>query len=71
MKGPMIPERPSLVQGLPMDRAPAWLASWLDCVDGAVATGGSLDALGRQITSSWALFRAGESVGHITIEIGP
>jgi hypothetical protein len=61
----------------PLSTAPQHLKPYLDCVDGAVATGGRLaDAkmvdgrvAGRQTMARYDLFRAGQRVASIEIEL--
>lgn len=55
--------------GPPMASAPQYLKPYLDAVDGAMAVGGWLTDQGRQTHATWALFRGGEEVGRVTVEV--
>lgn len=60
------------VRGCDTSRAPRALVPYLDCVDGAVVAGGSFEPVtGRQIDSTWVLYRGGQPVGRVTVEGGP
>lgn len=64
----MIPSRSFEFRGVPIVRAPGYLRSYLDCVDGAVAVGGSIAPDGQR-SAIWALYRKGEVVAQITVDV--
>lgn len=57
------------LRGRPIESAPAYLRSYLDCVDGAFAVGGWFTADGRQTHAKWSLSRGGEEVGIVVIAV--
>lgn len=65
-----IPERSVPFRGCPMEHAPRWLQPYLDCVDGAVLIAATFRPGGRE-TVEVALFRGGEQVGQVLVEVEP
>lgn len=62
------PSRRFSVNGISLDRAPQYLKPYLDCVDGVMSCGGTT-AHGKIITTDWALYRGGERIGRISIDM--
>ncbi len=60
-----IPDRPVPIKGMPISRAPRYLLSYLDCVDGAIATGATRTEGG--VVVRWALYRDQVMVGEVAV----
>lgn len=60
---------PAPFDARPASEAPAHLQPYLDCVDGALAVGGTMIGPDGSILTAWALFRGNEEVGLVLIEL--
>lgn len=67
------PPQQRVVDGVPLARAPTYLRSYLDCVDGAMLLSSRRTMLksGMVIRKTWALYRGGKMVGRVEIPLNP